>query len=321
MFPNFTRLWGEAAIFGEEIPAYFMLLMTGFAVSIWLAARQAEREGHDRAVIVDLGLLCLILGVLGGRALHVLADGFFMEYVHLCTDPSLVSWEITQGQCRYAEGVWDAAERVCHPAPYEDIWDRLAGCLTWAQFWKGGLAYYGGLIAAIGGGVIFLRREGFPVLKGLDLVGAVVPVGLFFGRMGCFLGGCCFGVQSDHALAVRFPAWSSASQSQWRAGELPGPHYPSLPVHPAQLYEAAGCLAIAAYLMLWARPRKRFDGQLMLLFLGLYAVLRFGLEYLRADDRGGFAGLSTSQWIGIAILAAVALAWAKLKKRQADQAA
>ena len=62
------------------------------------------------------------------------------------------------------------------------------------------------------------------------------------------------------------------------------------------------------------QPRKRFDGQVLLLFLASYAALRFGLEFLRADDRGGFASLSTSQWLGLAVLVAVAAAWRPLAR-------
>jgi phosphatidylglycerol:prolipoprotein diacylglycerol transferase len=87
-----------------------------------------------------------------------------------------------------------------------------------------------------------------------------------------------------------------------------------LPVHPTQLYEAVGCLVIAFFLTLHAQPRKRFEGQVMLWFLGLYAALRFGLEYLRDDDRGGVLGLSTSQWIGLIAIAIVAGLWARLRR-------
>jgi phosphatidylglycerol:prolipoprotein diacylglycerol transferase len=65
----------------------------------------------------------------------------------------------------------------------------------------------------------------------------------------------------------------------------------------------------------WVQPRKRFDGQVMLCFLGGYAVLRFVIEIVRDDDRGAFLGLSTSQLIGVAILALVTAAWLKLSPR------
>lgn len=308
MFPTLFEF------FGEPLPAYFTLLMVGFALATYLAQRQTRRMGYDHDTMIDLGLFALIWGVIGGRILHVLADGYFWDYVHLCTDPSLVEWQVTQARCVQIEGIWDAAANVCRP-PERD-------CFAWAAFWRGGLAYYGGLISASIYCIYFLRKEGFPVLKGVDLAGMVIPLGLFFGRMGCFLGGCCFGSQcdADSWLAVRFPAWSAASESQWKAGLLDWPSVESLAVYPTQLFEAIGCLAIAAFCMLVVRPRKRFDGQVMLVFLALYAVLRFVLEYYRADDRGGFAGLSTSQWVGVGILAVVAVLWKRLSAPKAKVA-
>jgi phosphatidylglycerol:prolipoprotein diacylglycerol transferase len=72
---------------------------------------------------------------------------------------------------------------------------------------------------------------------------------------------------------------------------------------------------------LWLAPRKRFDGQVLLAFLALYAVLRFALEYLRDDDRGALLGLSTSQLIGVAILAGCVAVWARLARGRAPAAA
>ena len=76
------------------------------------------------------------------------------------------------------------------------------------------------------------------------------------------------------------------------------------------------CSAMADHFVIGVvQPRKRFEGQTFCISMVLYAVLRFGLEFLRADDRGGFAGVSTSQWISIVIVAACAALWPVLKKR------
>jgi phosphatidylglycerol:prolipoprotein diacylglycerol transferase len=304
MFPTFGR------IFGEPIPAYFALLTLGFSLATFIAARWAKRAGLDHDVIIDLGLISVLAGVGGARILHVFADGYFWDYVHLCTDPNLVIWRtvVTVAECKELEGTWDAARNACHAASRD--------CFAWAEFWNGGLAYYGGLIAASASGIWFLRRERFPIARTCDVVGLVMPIGLFFGRLGCFFGGCCFGTATDHRFGLSFPAYSAASEKQFRDHLLASKSLPSLPVHPAQLYEAAGCLAIAALLGLWLHPRKRFDGQVMLAFLALYAVLRFALEYVRDDDRGAVLGLSTSQWIGAAILVFVAILWRRLSHPQ-----
>ncbi|MEZ4288101.1 MAG: prolipoprotein diacylglyceryl transferase [Polyangiales bacterium] len=294
-------------IFGESVPAYMTLLLIGFGLATFLSARAAKQMGLNHDTMIDLGLFSVIFGILGARLLHVIADGYFWDYVHQCTDPTLVKWEITKAQCDRADGIWLAAQNVCQPAERD--------CFAWAKFWRGGYAYYGGLIAATAYGFHFLKKEGFPVLRGADLVGMTMPLGLFFGRMGCFLGGCCFGQHTDGPLGLRFPPFSPAAESQWRAGELDSPLLQSLPVYPTQLFEAIGCLTISAFLMFYVRPRKRFDGELLLSFLGLYAVLRFGIEYFRADDRGELLGLSTSQLISIPILVAVVFFWRKLSQK------
>jgi phosphatidylglycerol---prolipoprotein diacylglyceryl transferase len=302
MQPNFGSL------FGEPIPAYFAMLMIGFAMATLVASRMAKRQGLDHDVIIDLALLSLIGGVLGGRILHVIADGYFWDYVHLCTNPDAVIWRAvdTIRECHDLGGRWDAEAANCHAITRD--------CFAWAEFWNGGLAYYGGLVVSTIMGIAFLRREHFPVGKGIDIVGSVLPLGIFFGRLGCFLGGCCFGAPTDPPLGVIFPGGSAASYEQFEAGLIASKNLPSLPVHPTQLYESFGCLAIAAYLLLWLHPRKRFDGQVLLMFLILYAVLRFMIEFVRADDRGAMFGLSTSQLIGVAIVAGCAVLWPAFRR-------
>jgi phosphatidylglycerol:prolipoprotein diacylglycerol transferase len=296
------------SLFGEPIPAYFAMLMLGFGVATFVAARMAQKQGLDREVIIDLALLSLLMGVVGARVLHVIADGYFWDYVHLCTDPSRVIWRSVASahECGDLGGRWDLGGAACHAVTRD--------CFAWAEFWNGGLAYYGGLVFATIAGIAFLKREQFPIGKGIDIVGAVLPLGLFFGRLGCFLGGCCFGLPTHAKIGVIFPAGSPASYEQFEAGLLRDKDLPSLAVHPTQLYEAFGCLLIAIWLLTIAHPRKRFDGQVLLEFLMSYAVLRFALEYLRADDRGALFGLSTSQLIGLVIVAACAGAWRGMAK-------
>jgi phosphatidylglycerol:prolipoprotein diacylglycerol transferase len=250
----------------------------------------------------------LIAGVVGARLLHVLADGHFWDYVHLCTDPSRVDWHITEAQCtspRY-EGVWDAARNVCHPTETD--------CFAWAKIWGGGFAYYGGFLGASLAAWFLLRRDRYPFWRAADMAGIVVPLGLGFGRMGCLLAGCCFGSVTDAPFALRFPPDSPASEVQYREGLLGSPLSESLPVHPSQIYESAGSLAIAAFLLLWLHPRKRYHGQVMVAFVVLYAVLRFVLEFFRSDDRGALLGLSTSQLIGVFLAGAAILLHRRLSR-------
>ncbi|MBK9263448.1 MAG: prolipoprotein diacylglyceryl transferase [Polyangiaceae bacterium] len=321
--------------FDIGFPAYFGLLLAGFLFATALGTLWARRIGQDPDVIVDLGLACLLMGVVGGRLLHVIADGYFWDYVHLCTDPSKVDWPYNQAQCnqlvsrgsgfslggwypfgeeqRVPRGVWDAARGVCHP-PGQD-------CFAWAKFWQGGLAYYGGFIGASAMAVYLLRRDRFPFWKAADMAGFAVPLGLGFGRIGCLLAGCCFGVRTDSALGLSFPPNSPASQAQFKLGELAAENHVSHPVLPMQIFESAVSFAIAAYCLLYVHGRKRYDGQVFVTFLGLYAIGRFVLEIWRADDRGALFGLSTSQLIGVVLIGVAYALHKRLSKPSAPVAA
>lgn len=283
--------------FDIPFPSYFVLLLTGFLFATIAGSLWAKRVGQDPDVIVDLGLAMLLAGVVGARLLHVLADGYFMDYVHLCTDPSKVDWKITADECSSAKyaGVWDAAKGVCHPTEKD--------CFAWAKFWAGGLTYYGGFIGAAGVGVWLLRRDRFPFWKAADMAGMVIPIGLGFGRMGCLLAGCCFGRPTQLPFAMSFPSHSPASESQFKLGLIQSPFEPSLPVHPTQVYESAASFVIAAFLILFFAGRKKYDGHVFVAFVALYAFARFVIEFWRDDDRGGLIGLSTSQLIGVALIA------------------
>jgi phosphatidylglycerol:prolipoprotein diacylglycerol transferase len=231
------------------------------------------------------------MGVVGGRIFHVLFDGFFWDYVHLCTEPTKVGWEISKELCespRYAEAQpqWDAVAKVCRPT--------VTDCFAWAKFWAGGLTYYGGFLFAAVAGVLLLKR---------DLASVGIAIGLGFGRIGCFLAGCCFGDVSHGTHALSFPPRSPASDQHWKQGLIDHAGEPSLPVLPTQAFESAMSFAVAGFLLLYLQGRKRYDGQIFVWFLGLYALGRFVIEFWRADDRGGALGLSTSQLIGLLIVA------------------
>ena len=294
------------------IPSYFALLATGFVIATACGALWAKRLGHDPDVIVNLGISMVIAGVVGARIAHVFFDGYFWDYVHLCTDPSKVAWKISRAACLspvpadwlfggggQSTGIWDAAAHVCRP--------REGSCWDWANIMAGGLTYYGGFIGASAVAIWQLGRDRFPFWRAADMAGMFVALGLGYGRMGCLLGGCCFGNICSSPWALRFPANSPAADKQFQLGQLPSEAVTSLPVHPTQLYESLGCLILAAFLILRLHPRKRYDGQVFLAFVTGYATLRFLLEFLRNDDRGGILGLSTSQIIGVGLVGAALL--------------
>ena len=196
------------------------------------------------------------------------------------------------------------------------------------RIWEGGLMFYGSIVFGAAGLVAWCRWSHRSVLEWLDLFAVVVPLGQAFGRVGCFLNGCCFGRTSDCAIAVRYPAESIPWYAQRQEGLLApfsDGSWPasSLPVLPTQLIEAAGCLALFAFL-LWlyrrlnpavydARPARAAGAVAAGYFLG-YGAIRFLDEMLRADERLHFGWFSISQsisvalWVlGLALLARLAL--------------
>jgi phosphatidylglycerol:prolipoprotein diacylglycerol transferase len=161
------------------------------------------------------------------------------------------------------------------------------------NLWEGGLVFYGGLILAVGVAIGYMRWYRLPIWKLFDLISPLLGLGLFFGRIGCFFAGCCYGKETALPWGVIFTDPNSLAQLNVR-------------LHPTQLYDAANGLAIFLILS-WMERRKAFDGQIFSLFILLYSISRFFIEMLRGDPRGFFfrETLSTSQGIGIllAILA------------------
>jgi phosphatidylglycerol:prolipoprotein diacylglycerol transferase len=174
------------------------------------------------------------------------------------------------------------------------------------KIWEGGLVFYGGLLLAIGVSLWYMRWHRLPIWKVADLISPLIALGLFFGRIGCFSAGCCYGKETSLPWGVVFKHPDSLAPL-------------NIPLHPAQLYDAANGLAIFFFLN-WMEKRKTFDGQIFWLFLFLYAITRFFIETLRGDPRGFLFGnlLSTSQGIGVplAIFSLFMLFYMKNKYRR-----
>lgn len=304
----------DVPLLGElSFPAYSTLLTIGFLLAIFLSTREARKSGIDAGDMLDMVLWMVVMGLCGARVMHVLADGHFMDYVHMCTDPSQVpavdaptDWCDEDTDCHDLkmkerdESGWDyfvCAEdkHVCHPP---------RDCLVAAKIWRGGLAYYGGFLLAALYAIRFVRRRKMPFWRTWDLSAPYVALGLFFGRMGCWLNGCCYGKATDSALGVTFPRGSAPWRWQLDHG-LIGRHDAMLPVWPAQPMQALANLATFALLYYVIRRRKRFDGEVFAWLLILKAVTRSAIEFLRDDERGVFFGgrVSTSQLISIPLLA------------------
>lgn len=188
----------------------------------------------------------------------------------------------------------------------KDFWRALGG-------YFGGMVFYGGLIGSFLCIAIFRRFKIAANLKKaniLDAYAVVVPLFHVFGRIGCFLGGCCYGIESSFGFIVN--------------GNQISPGINGVRRFPVQLVEA-GCNFIIFIVLLLLYKKGRAKDKLVYIYLLIYPVVRFALEFLRGDEIRGFLfGLSTSQWISIALFAfsAVSLIAKRNKGRQdTDEAA
>ncbi len=153
----------------------------------------------------------------------------------------------------------------------------------------GGLVYYGGLFGGLLAGYIYLRCKKVPLAGYGDIAAVSIPLFHFFGRLGCFLSGCCYGIESSVGFIMHH-------------SHAPGAN--GVRRFPVQLAEAAVNLIIFA-LLLYLHKKGRAQGRLLSLYLLAYPLCRFFLEFLRGDAYRGFVfGLSTSQLISLVILAA-----------------
>lgn len=160
--------------------------------------------------------------------------------------------------------------------------------------WEGGLIFYGGAFAALFGFWLTVRKKGIPFWKALDFMAPYGALAHAFGRIGCFLNGCCFGKASELPWAVRFPELSYA-------------------VQPTQLYEAFYDLALFVFLIK-RTPRVRFKGEIGLLYFLLYGMGRYVIEFAR-EPGWMWMGLTSNQWLSVAIIAAAFILFQYLRRK------
>lgn len=166
-----------------------------------------------------------------------------------------------------------------------------------------GFVVYGGLIAGVLCNLIYVKIKKLSFLEYFDLVMPEIALAQGFGRIGCFLAGCCYGRQTDAAWGVVFPAGSLAPSG--------------VKLIPTQLISSAGDFLIMIVLLLYYRKNKKdgTPGNVGFLYMLLYGVGRFLVEFLRNDDRGGAGMFSTSQWISMVIVAGGVVLYLVNKRR------
>ena len=247
-------------IFGKELSAYIILAVEGVLLILWFTKKTANKHGLD-----DYRMLCLIMwsavGVLIGS--HILY-GFTMF------------------------------DRIIYTFQNLHEIDSFMAFVNRAVEIFGGAVFYGGLIGGVLVAYKYLKRHNLDVAAYGDAASPAIPLFHFFGRMGCFLSGCCYGIEWEGGIVYEFCMIPSCN---------------GVPRFPVQLIEAILNLALFV-LLFYMLGKGKMKGKLLAVYFSIYPVYRFILEYFRGDEYRGFLfGLSTSQLISVILLIIVAVYW------------
>lgn len=251
------------------VQGYGMMILIGFLTGVWMAARRAPQLGIDPKHCLDLSVMGVLVGLLGARVLHVLM--YWSRF-----DP-------------FQPGGFDGSRIV----------DML-------KIWEGGLVFFGTLLAILPYTYLYCKRAKIPPLPFLDLAIPSVFAGQAFGRIGCFLNGCCYGKPSALPWAVQFPPGSPPYEFHLAERMIPATATCSLGIHPAQIYAAVSATLIAAFLYAYW-PRRRYDGFILSLALIMAGSVRFFEELLRNDEPALFEAvpfMTIAHWIAIGLVVA-----------------
>ena len=230
---------------------YAVMAVTGMLVAGHHLCRSAKRRDMDVNEVIVLSLV-ICVGILVGS--HIL-----FALVNYATLPALF-----------------------HQTNWKDAFQAL-------RLAFGGSVFYGGLIGGLLTALLYLRHRQLDLADHADLLAPAAPLFHGFARIGCFLGGCCYGVASPFGFVYSHSLVPEAD---------------GVRRFPVQLLEAA--FDFCLFLFLSRLERKgRGKGLLFPIYLICYTAFRFGDEFLRGDAaRGIWGAFSTSQWISLVLFAA-----------------
>lgn len=256
-------------IFGWEIGSYGVMVVLGAFACAFVGTKLIRRFGYD---LYDFLLILLAIG-----------GGIFLG-AHIVFGITHMSTIVKAFQ--HIGNLW-----------FEQFWEAMI-------FSFGGMVFYGGFLGGIAAIGIYCKFDKKIRARNLfDVYAVLTPLFHVFGRIGCFLGGCCYGVESSFGFTVH--------------GNTLNPDINDVNRLPIQLIEATLNLFIFFCILSLFQKRKMTD-KLILVYMLIYPVVRFTLEFFRDDAIRGFLfGLSTSQWISILlfIIAVTALLIIRFRKK------
>lgn len=249
-------------------PSYTFLIMIGILVGTYLGLKLLKRQGLPVIYGLDMAIIGIVVGFLGGRIGHVLVEPLPPGYSHYYLENPLRFFYFWQG-----------------------------GFVSWSSFLSIFIVWY-----------FYLRWRKQLVWAYFDVAALVIPLAYFFGRGGCLLTGCCFGKPTDFLIHLVFKHPASTAYY----------FFPNVPLHATQIYLMLNGLIISGALWIFSKKWWRFQGELFAIGLGIYALLRFGVEFLRGDvDRGVYFGgiISAGQFAMLGYLLVSVLLYFYLKKK------
>jgi phosphatidylglycerol:prolipoprotein diacylglycerol transferase len=270
---------------GKSLPVYGFgaMLFLGFTAGAWSCARRGMSVGYTPEMMWDFAIWLFIMGVVGCRIFYCI---------------------------QYSQHVFFDYENGEYKL-------KLLPALLFSavNLPDGGLVWYGGLFTGVLTAIWLSRKRNISFLQAGDVLVPSLLLGLAFGRVGCFLNGCCYGDRCTLPWGVHFPLGSVPDMSLVLRGYLGADQGSSLLLHPTQLYSSINALILFFLTSTYFYYRPR-NGSVMALAGLTYAITRFTIEFLRDDEPGQFGTMLTiSQWLSI-VMFVFALAFAAWLSRQ-----
>jgi phosphatidylglycerol---prolipoprotein diacylglyceryl transferase len=245
-------------IFGLSVKGYGTMIAIGIMSAVFLLEYIAKKRGYDEDSILNMTIIAVIAGILGGKILFIIT-----EIKSIIADPSIL----------------------------KDI--------------GYGFVIYGAITGGALGVLYYARRKKWDVLKVFDMVMPPVALAQGFGRIGCLFAGCCYGRETDLPIGMVFNNSPFAPAGIVR--------------YPTQIMSSVFDFLLAFFL-LWYSSKERKKGTTFALYIIIYSIGRFLVEFLRGDPRGNVGMLSTSQFISIftLIIGIIILNIDKFKKNKVE---
>lgn len=240
-------------LFGKTITWYTIAVLTGIFIVLIFQQIYTKKIGHDEVFMLYILLFGSIGAFAGGHILYAIT--MYKQLISFISNPENFS-------------------------NFKTIINNLASIF-------GGSVFYGGLLGGIFSAYLYMRKKKFDLDPYIGIGALCIPLFHGFGRIGCFLSGCCYGIESTFGIDLKYS---------------PVPGCSGVLRFPVQLIES-GCNFIIFFLLLFLFNKKIISGRKTLIsYLMLYSIIRFVLEFFRGDWYRGFIGpLSTSQIISIAV--------------------